>query len=158
MRPMSYFNESCNLTDWLARVILITKVPSCLSSRHQLYTAAHTGISPRAPPLPSVCGQLQTRHNKLETENGSHRGKDRPHLFVAELHDVMFQIYGMQLSAPCRIVEMTAEVLGLEYEFKVVDPTWPASMARMTASTLRTWRPDTRWTKDCSLTWAHFTR
>ena len=33
----------------------------------------------------------------------------------------MFQIYGMQLSAPCRIVEMTAEVLGLEYEFKVVD-------------------------------------
>ena len=27
----------------------------------------------------------------------------------------------MQLSAPCRIVEMTAEVLGLEYEFKVVD-------------------------------------
>ena len=25
----------------------------------------------------------------------------------------------MQLSAPCRIVEMTAEVLGLEYEFKV---------------------------------------
>ena len=31
-----------------------------------------------------------------------------------------FQIYGMQASAPCRIVEMTAEVLGLEYEFKVV--------------------------------------
>ena len=31
------------------------------------------------------------------------------------------QIYGMQLSAPCRIVEMTAEVLGLEYDFKVVD-------------------------------------
>ena len=31
------------------------------------------------------------------------------------------QIYGMQASAPCRIVEMTAEVLGLEYEFKVVD-------------------------------------
>jgi len=31
------------------------------------------------------------------------------------------EIYGMQLSAPCRIVEMTAEVLGLEYEFKVVD-------------------------------------
>jgi len=31
------------------------------------------------------------------------------------------QIYGMQLSAPCRLVEMTAEVLGLEYEFKVVD-------------------------------------
>ena len=27
----------------------------------------------------------------------------------------------MQASAPCRIVEMTAEVLGLEYEFKVVD-------------------------------------
>ena len=27
----------------------------------------------------------------------------------------------MQLSAPCRIVEMTAEVLGLEYDFKVVD-------------------------------------
>ena len=27
----------------------------------------------------------------------------------------------MQLSAPCRIVEMTAEVLGLEYEFKVVN-------------------------------------
>ena len=31
-----------------------------------------------------------------------------------------FQIYGMQASAPCRIVEMTAEVLGLEYEFKVL--------------------------------------
>ena len=31
------------------------------------------------------------------------------------------QIFGMQASAPCRIVEMTAEVLGLEYEFKVVD-------------------------------------
>ena len=27
----------------------------------------------------------------------------------------------MQASAPCRMVEMTAEVLGLEYEFKVVD-------------------------------------
>jgi len=27
----------------------------------------------------------------------------------------------MQLSAPCRIVEMTAECLGLEYQFKVVD-------------------------------------
>ena len=32
-----------------------------------------------------------------------------------------FQIYGMQASAPCRIVEMTAEVLGLEYEFKVLE-------------------------------------
>lgn len=31
------------------------------------------------------------------------------------------EIYGAQLSAPCRIVEMTAEVLGLEYEFKVLD-------------------------------------
>merc|ERR1712051_779661 len=31
------------------------------------------------------------------------------------------EVYGMGLSAPCRIVEMTAEVLGLEYEFKVVD-------------------------------------
>merc|ERR1712209_287065 len=31
------------------------------------------------------------------------------------------EIYGMQLSAPCRIVEMTAECLGLEYQFKVVD-------------------------------------
>ena len=31
------------------------------------------------------------------------------------------EIYGMQLSAPCRIVEMVAEVLGLDYEFKVVD-------------------------------------
>ena len=30
------------------------------------------------------------------------------------------QIYGMQLSAPCRLVEMVAEVLGLEYEFVVV--------------------------------------
>ena len=40
---------------------------------------------------------------------------------MAEYCDLMFQIYGMQLSAPCRIVEMTAEVLGLEYEFKVVD-------------------------------------
>ena len=27
----------------------------------------------------------------------------------------------MQLSAPCRMVEMTAEMLGLEYEFKIVD-------------------------------------
>ena len=26
----------------------------------------------------------------------------------------------MQLSAPCRLVEMVAEVLGLEYEFVVV--------------------------------------
>ena len=32
-----------------------------------------------------------------------------------------FQIYGMQASAPCRIVEMTAEVLGLEYVFKVLE-------------------------------------
>ena len=31
------------------------------------------------------------------------------------------EIYGMQPSAPCRIVEMTAECLGLEYEFKMVD-------------------------------------
>merc|ERR1711913_250957 len=31
------------------------------------------------------------------------------------------EIYGMQLSAPCRMVEMTAEMLGLEYEFKIVD-------------------------------------
>ena len=31
------------------------------------------------------------------------------------------EIYGMQGSAPCRILEMTAECLGLEYEFKVVD-------------------------------------
>merc|ERR1711971_501689 len=31
------------------------------------------------------------------------------------------EIYGMQASAPCRMVQMTAEVLGLEYEFKVVD-------------------------------------
>ena len=30
------------------------------------------------------------------------------------------QIYGMQLSAPCRLVEMVAEVLGLDYEFVVV--------------------------------------
>ena len=27
----------------------------------------------------------------------------------------------MNLSAPCRIVNMTAECLGLEYEFKLVD-------------------------------------
>merc|ERR1711884_867738 len=31
------------------------------------------------------------------------------------------EVYGMSLSAPCRIVNMTAECLGLEYEFKVVD-------------------------------------
>jgi len=31
------------------------------------------------------------------------------------------EIYGMDLSAPCRIATMTAEVLGVEYEFKVVD-------------------------------------
>jgi len=30
-------------------------------------------------------------------------------------------IYGMQLSAPCRIVEMTAECLGVEYNFKQTD-------------------------------------
>jgi len=30
-------------------------------------------------------------------------------------------VYGMSLSAPCRIVNMTAECLGLEYNFKVVD-------------------------------------
>merc|ERR1711872_1070499 len=31
------------------------------------------------------------------------------------------EVYGMPLSAPCRIVNMTAECLGLEYNFKVVD-------------------------------------
>nr|AQS22597.1 glutathione S-transferase delta-epsilon 2 [Pseudodiaptomus poplesia] len=31
------------------------------------------------------------------------------------------EIYGMQLSAPCRIVEMTCEMLGLEYNFNQVD-------------------------------------
>jgi len=31
------------------------------------------------------------------------------------------EVYGMNLSAPCRIVNMTAECLGLEYEFKIVD-------------------------------------
>jgi len=31
------------------------------------------------------------------------------------------EVYGMKPSAPCRIVEMTAEVLGLEYVSKVVD-------------------------------------
>ena len=31
------------------------------------------------------------------------------------------QVYGMSPSAPCRIVNMTLEVLGLEYEFKLVD-------------------------------------
>ena len=30
-------------------------------------------------------------------------------------------IYGMPASAPCRIVTMTTEVLGLEYNYKVVD-------------------------------------
>ena len=30
-------------------------------------------------------------------------------------------IYGMAPSAPCRILCMTCEVLGLEYEFKVVN-------------------------------------
>ena len=30
-------------------------------------------------------------------------------------------IYGMTPSAPCRILCMTCEVLGLEYEFKVVN-------------------------------------
>jgi len=30
-------------------------------------------------------------------------------------------VYGMQLSAPVRIVQMTAEVLGIEYNFKSVD-------------------------------------
>ena len=41
-------------------------------------------------------------------------------LLVGSCH-VPFQVYGMSLSAPCRIVNMTAECLGLEYEFKVVD-------------------------------------
>jgi glutathione S-transferase len=31
-------------------------------------------------------------------------------------------IYGMAASAPCRILMMTCEVLGLEYEFKIVNP------------------------------------
>jgi glutathione S-transferase len=31
------------------------------------------------------------------------------------------EIYGMTASAPCRILTMTCEVLGLEYEFKVVN-------------------------------------
>jgi len=31
------------------------------------------------------------------------------------------EIYGLQLSAPCRIVEMTAEVIGVPYEFKKCD-------------------------------------
>jgi len=30
-------------------------------------------------------------------------------------------VYGMNLSAPCRIVNMTAECLGIEYNFKIVD-------------------------------------
>ena len=30
-------------------------------------------------------------------------------------------VYGMPLSAPCRIVNMTAECLGLEYNFKLLD-------------------------------------
>jgi len=31
------------------------------------------------------------------------------------------EVYGMNASAPCRIVMMTAEALGVEYEFKVTD-------------------------------------
>ena len=31
------------------------------------------------------------------------------------------EVYGMTMSAPCRIVTMTAECLGLEYNFKQVD-------------------------------------
>jgi len=31
------------------------------------------------------------------------------------------EVYGMNVSAPCRIVTMTAECLGVEYDFKVVD-------------------------------------
>lgn len=31
------------------------------------------------------------------------------------------EIYGMQLSAPCRIVGMTCEVLKVPYEFKETD-------------------------------------
>eukprot|EP00088_Acartia_fossae_P047878 TRINITY_DN5203_c0_g1_i1.p1 TRINITY_DN5203_c0_g1~~TRINITY_DN5203_c0_g1_i1.p1 ORF type:complete len:221 (-),score=73.91 TRINITY_DN5203_c0_g1_i1:213-875(-) len=30
-------------------------------------------------------------------------------------------IYGMQLSAPCRILEMTCEMLGIEYDFQLLD-------------------------------------
>jgi len=35
--------------------------------------------------------------------------------------DHSIDIYGMQLSAPVRIVQMTAECLGIKYNFKVVD-------------------------------------
>jgi len=31
------------------------------------------------------------------------------------------QLYGMQLSAPCRLVQMTADVVGVEFDFKTVD-------------------------------------
>ena len=38
---------------------------------------------------------------------------------LAEFNPTIFKVYGMKPSAPCRIVEMTAEVLGLEYVSKV---------------------------------------
>lgn len=38
-----------------------------------------------------------------------------------QLSDPLVKVYGMSLSAPCRIVNMTAECLGLEYELKIVD-------------------------------------
>merc|ERR1712131_384462 len=43
--------------------------------------------------------------------------------FIIHLSSKMspIEVYGMKPSAPCRIVEMTAEVLGLEYVSKVVD-------------------------------------
>merc|ERR1712228_74726 len=48
-------------------------------------------------------------------------GENNPALRLISEAMAPIEVYGMSLSAPCRIVNMTAECLGLEYEFKVVD-------------------------------------
>merc|ERR1739838_548034 len=40
-------------------------------------------------------------------------------LFLSTMAPI--DVYGMPLSAPCRIVNMTAECLGVEYNFKMLD-------------------------------------
>merc|ERR1712183_686704 len=41
------------------------------------------------------------------------------HTYLTKMAPI--DVYGMPLSAPCRIVNMTAERLGLEYNFKFLD-------------------------------------
>jgi glutathione S-transferase len=43
------------------------------------------------------------------------------HFYKRVIKMPSIDIYGMPLSAPCRIVQMTAECLGIEYNFKLTD-------------------------------------